>query len=182
MPVLAPCAMAASQCYKAAPAHNEPLGFPGQLAPDWKERALAKIAELREKYVSFRLYLDICVKCGACTDKCHYFLGTGDPKNMPVARQDLMRKIYRRHFTFAGKYFPWLVGARGADQGGARRLVHLFPPVLPVPPLLGLLPVRHRHRRNLHGRPRDHGPHRPGPEILQRDHRQGPQHRQQPRA
>jgi Fe-S oxidoreductase len=30
---------------------------------------------------------------------------------MPVARQDLLRKIYRRYFTFAGKYFPKLVGA-----------------------------------------------------------------------
>ena len=48
---------------------------------------------------ALRVYLDSCVKCGACTDKCHYFLGTGDPKNMPVARQDLLRKVYRRHFT-----------------------------------------------------------------------------------
>ena len=31
---------------------------------------------------------------------------------MPVARQDLLRSVYRRYFTFAGKYFPWLVGAR----------------------------------------------------------------------
>jgi Fe-S oxidoreductase len=30
---------------------------------------------------------------------------------MPVARQDLLRKVYRRHYTFAGKYFPKLVGA-----------------------------------------------------------------------
>ena len=30
---------------------------------------------------------------------------------MPVARQDLLRKVYRRKFTFAGKYFPKLVGA-----------------------------------------------------------------------
>jgi Fe-S oxidoreductase len=30
---------------------------------------------------------------------------------MPVARQDLLRKVYRRNFTFAGKYFPKLVGA-----------------------------------------------------------------------
>jgi Fe-S oxidoreductase len=51
------------------------------------------------------------VKCGACTDKCHYYLGTTDPKNMPVARQDLFRKVYRRYYTFAGKHFPKLVGA-----------------------------------------------------------------------
>ena len=46
-----------------------------------------------------RLFLDACMKCGACTDKCHYFLGTGDPKNMPVARQDLFRDVYRRYHT-----------------------------------------------------------------------------------
>ena len=28
-----------------------------------------------------------------------------------MARQDLLRKVYRRYFTFAGKYFPKLVGA-----------------------------------------------------------------------
>ena len=55
--------------------------------------------------------MDACVHCGACSDKCHYYLGTGDPKNMPVARQDLMRGVYRRYFTFAGKHFPKLVGA-----------------------------------------------------------------------
>jgi Fe-S oxidoreductase len=67
--------------------------------------------DLLGKYRSFQVYLDSCVKCGACTDKCHYFLGTADPKNMPVARQDLLRKVYRRYFTLAGKYFPKLVGA-----------------------------------------------------------------------
>jgi Fe-S oxidoreductase len=30
---------------------------------------------------------------------------------MPVARQDLLRKVYRRYFTLAGKWFPRLVGA-----------------------------------------------------------------------
>jgi len=30
---------------------------------------------------------------------------------MPVARQDLLRKVYRRHFTWSGKLFPKLVGA-----------------------------------------------------------------------
>jgi len=69
------------------------------------------MGELLGKYRSFQVYLDACVKCGACTDKCHYFIGTADPKNMPVGRQDLLRKVYRRYFTFAGKYFPWLVGA-----------------------------------------------------------------------
>ena len=62
------------------------------------------------------MFLDSCVKCGACTDKCHYYLGTSDPKNMPVARQDLLRSVYRRYYTLAGKWFPSLVGARDLDR------------------------------------------------------------------
>jgi Fe-S oxidoreductase len=92
-------------------AHSKPLGFPGELVDNWEQVALDKMQELTGKYRSFQVYLDSCVKCGACTDKCHYYLGTSDPKNMPVARQDLLRKVYRRYFTFAGKHFPKLVGA-----------------------------------------------------------------------
>jgi len=33
------------------------------------------------------------------------------PEEHAVARQDLMRAVYRRYFTFAGKHFPKLVGA-----------------------------------------------------------------------
>ncbi|KAA3626300.1 MAG: (Fe-S)-binding protein [Proteobacteria bacterium] len=98
--------------FVAKPEHQERLGFPGELLDNWEDVAIAKMGELLEKYRALRVYLDSCVKCGACTDKCHYFIGTEDPKNMPVARQDLLRSVYRRYFTFAGKYFPRLVGAR----------------------------------------------------------------------
>jgi Fe-S oxidoreductase len=116
IPILAPGAMAASKPYAASDKMNEALGFPGKLPEDWKQRAIAKMGELLGKYRSLRVYLDACVHCGACTDKCHYFLGTGDPKNMPVARQDLLRKVYRRHFTLAGKLFPKLVGAEDLTE------------------------------------------------------------------
>jgi Fe-S oxidoreductase len=103
--------MAHSKPYVAKADFQEPLGFPGELVDNWEQVALDKMQELTGKYRSFQVFLDSCVKCGACTDKCHYYLGTTDPKNMPVARQDLLRKVYRRYFTFSGKYFPKLVGA-----------------------------------------------------------------------
>ncbi len=111
VPAIRAGAMAHSKPFVAKPEHQHPLGFPGELVPNWKEVALAKMGELLGKYRSVQVFLDACVKCGACTDKCHYYLGTGDPKNMPVARQDLLRSVYRRYFTLAGKYFPRLVGA-----------------------------------------------------------------------
>ncbi len=105
--------MSHSAPFLAKAQFQEQLGFPGDagLIDGWKEVFLEKLGEMLGKYRSLQVFMDICVKCGACTDKCHYFLGTGDAKNMPVARQDLLRKVYRRYFTFAGKYFPRLVGA-----------------------------------------------------------------------
>ncbi len=113
MPVLKPGAMAdTKKSYVAAAAHQEALGFPPTLVPDWQNKAIAKMGDLLGRYKSLQVFMDICVKCGACTDKCHYFLGTNDPKNMPVARQDLFRSVYRRYFTPAGKIAPALVGAK----------------------------------------------------------------------
>jgi Fe-S oxidoreductase len=111
IPVLKPEIMKGDGPFVAKPVMQEPLGFPGELVDNWQEVAINKMDELLTKYRSLRVYLDICVKCGACTDKCHYFIGTNDPKNMPVARQDLLRQVYRRYFTNAGKLFPKLVGA-----------------------------------------------------------------------
>ena len=94
MPQLACGAMAGSKPFVAAPGHQQALGFPGELVENWQEKAVVRLGELVDNSRALRVYLDSCVKCGACTDKCHYFLGTGDPKNMPVARQDLLRKVY----------------------------------------------------------------------------------------
>jgi len=116
IPILAPGAMAGSKPYPATEKMNEALGFPGKLVEGWKEKAVAKMGELLTGNRGLRVFLDACVHCGACTDKCHYFLGTGDPKNMPVARQDLFRKVYRRYFTLAGKLVPKLVGAEDLTE------------------------------------------------------------------
>ncbi len=111
IPKIQPGVMAHSAPFVAKPDFQAPLGFPGELVDNWEEVAVKKLGELTGKYRSLQVYLDSCVKCGACTDKCHYYLGTSDPKNMPVARQDLLRKVYRRYYTLAGQYFPKLVGA-----------------------------------------------------------------------
>jgi Fe-S oxidoreductase len=113
---LQPNSMGESKPYVANDKIQEAIGFPGELVDNWQEKAIDKMGELLKKYRSLKVYLDSCVHCGACTDKCHYFIGTGDPKNMPVARQELMRSVYRRHFTIAGRLFPSLVGARDLTQ------------------------------------------------------------------
>jgi len=83
-----------------------------KLPDDWKQTVLDGMAERLSKYRSFKLFMDICVRCGACADKCHFFIGGGDPKNMPVLRAELLRSIYRREFTTTGKVLGKLAGGR----------------------------------------------------------------------
>lgn len=116
-PAIQPGASGNMRPHPASEAHNAALGFPPSRLPDWKEKAIAKMGELLEKNRALRVYMDICVKCGACSDKCHYFLGTADPNNMPVARQELMRKVYRKSFTPGGKLFPSFSRAEDLTDG-----------------------------------------------------------------
>ncbi len=83
-----------------------------KLPENWKEIIIEGIRERLDKFRSFKLFMDICVRCGACADKCHFFIGSGDPKNMPVLRAELMRSIYRGEFTTAGKILGRIAGGR----------------------------------------------------------------------
>jgi len=85
--------------------------------PDgWETTILDGIAERLSKYRSFKLFMDICVRCGACADKCHFYIATGDPKNMPVLRAELLRSVYKKYFTKSGKFLGRLAGARELDM------------------------------------------------------------------
>jgi len=112
IPIMRADAKAEKHVYKASPELQQALGYPEDLPEDWKSIVLEKMQHKLKSSRALRVFMDSCVQCGACTDKCHYFLGGGDPKNMPVARQNLFRSVYKRYFTWPGKLFPWLVGAR----------------------------------------------------------------------
>jgi Fe-S oxidoreductase len=88
-----------------------------KLPENWKEIILQGIADRLDRFRSLKIFMDCCVRCGACSDKCHFFLGTGDPKNMPVLRAELLRSIYRQHFTRAGKILGKLAGGREMTVG-----------------------------------------------------------------
>lgn len=111
IPAADPAGALEDRSHPAKEEHNTGLGFPPSRVENWQEAAVGKLGELLGKYKSLKVFLDICVKCGSCTDKCHYFLGTGDPNNMPVARQEFLRKVYRKYFTLGGKVAPGLCRA-----------------------------------------------------------------------
>jgi Fe-S oxidoreductase len=109
--------------YPTAPKNLKYLGLPNprewspvdedwKLPDNWKEIIMEGFKERLGKYRSFRLFMDICVRCGACMDKCHFFIGSGDPKNMPVLRAELIRSVYRKDFTTVGRLLGRFAGAR----------------------------------------------------------------------
>jgi Fe-S oxidoreductase len=110
-------------CYASNPKSVETLGLPNarawnpmeddwKLPDNWQQILHEGFKERLEKFRSFKVFMDICVRCGACADKCHFFIGTGDPKNMPVLRAELLRSVYRNDFTAVGKILGKLGGAR----------------------------------------------------------------------
>jgi [DsrC]-trisulfide reductase subunit K len=126
-----------SICYSAAPKNLTYLGLPNprawqpkdadwKLPPGWKRIILEGMKERLKKYRSFRLFMDICVRCGACADKCHFYLGSADPKNMPVMRAELMRSVYRRYFTLTGRVFGALAGGRELTEDVIKEWFYYF--------------------------------------------------------
>jgi Fe-S oxidoreductase len=110
-------------CYGSKPKNLEYVGMPNprewspfdedwKLPENWKEIVLEGLRERLDRFRSLKIFMDICVRCGACADKCHFFIGGGDPKNMPVLRAELLRSVYRKEFTTAGKILGMFAGAR----------------------------------------------------------------------
>ncbi|MBG0775113.1 MAG: (Fe-S)-binding protein [Desulfovibrionaceae bacterium] len=124
-------------CYPAKPEVIEQIGFPNprvwspadedwKLPENWFEIIHQGFKERLEKYRSFKVFMDICVRCGACADKCHFFMGSGDPKNMPVLRAELMRSIYRNDYTTFGKILGKLNGARPLTMDVVKEWFYYF--------------------------------------------------------
>ncbi|MCL4456992.1 MAG: (Fe-S)-binding protein [Nitrospirae bacterium] len=124
-------------CHPAKAKELETVGFPNihewrpqdenwNLPEGWKETVLNGIKERLQKYRSFHVFMDICVRCGACADKCHFYLGTGDPKNMPVLRAELLRSIYRKYFTASGKILGKTAGARELTEDVLKEIWYYY--------------------------------------------------------
>ncbi len=114
-------------CYGSKPKNLDTVGMPypkdwsptdedWKLPEDWQDILHEGFKDRLSKFRSFKLFMDICVRCGACADKCHFFIGSGDPKNMPVLRAELLRSVYRKKFTTGGKLMGLFAGARDMTE------------------------------------------------------------------
>ncbi|MCU0821212.1 MAG: (Fe-S)-binding protein [Spirochaetes bacterium] len=101
-----------------------------------------------------RYYLDICTRCGLCYDSCHVFQGIPRKEYSPVGRAEVVRKIYKKYFTAAGKILPYWGDAKKFDNTamdelldaafsctGCRRCTMFCPFGIDMPFILGIAKV-----------------------------------------
>ncbi len=114
--------------YVHAPNPREwsPTDSDWKLPADWQGIIKTGIKDRLDRFRSFKLFMDICVRCGACADKCHFFIGSGDPKNMPVLRAELLRSVYRQDFTALGKVLKKMAGGRELTEDVLKEWFYYF--------------------------------------------------------
>ena len=94
----------------AKPARRAEL--PVTLAPaEVKQKVVDAIKAIRKGPRSLRMYMDMCVKCGTCAAVCPVYYGRSEKRYNPAARTDIIRRIYNRHASLAGRVLGRLTGA-----------------------------------------------------------------------
>jgi len=82
------------------------------------------------KHTHYRLALDhyarVSAKCARCTAQCQIYLATGDPRDVPCYRSELLLSVYRRHFTLAGVLRGRLLGDPGLSDRQVQEMAESF--------------------------------------------------------
>jgi Fe-S oxidoreductase len=61
-------------------------------------------------------YARITARCGNCAGTCQIFDQTGDPRDVPCYRSNLLLEVYRRHFTLRGLFETRVLGREYLDE------------------------------------------------------------------
>ena len=67
--------------------------------PDTERVARAKAVMLAKIDRPMAVDLESCVKCGYCSEACHFYVQTGEPKYTPTRKLDLLRRVYGREVS-----------------------------------------------------------------------------------
>lgn len=91
------------------------------LSPEDLQKGLRLFQErLHHEYA---VYLNSCVRCGLCSDSCHYYLADQEVKSVPAYKLDCVARLFRKNFTLLGKMMPRWVRAEDFDTALAEEWV-----------------------------------------------------------
>lgn len=82
------------------------------------------------KHTNYRVALDhyarVSAKCARCSTHCQIYLATGDPRDIPCYRTELLLSVYRRHFTIAGILRGRILGDPGLTDEKIQEMADSF--------------------------------------------------------
>ncbi|MEO1783698.1 (Fe-S)-binding protein [Thermodesulfobium sp. 4217-1] len=103
----------------------EPLDKPFD-ETELESRFVSAFARILAEHRQLKVYMESCVKCGACVNACHTYQGTGELRNIPVMRADLLRRYYKKYFTTQGAILGPIVGAEKVTFEGLKEMYYYF--------------------------------------------------------
>ncbi len=80
-----------------------------------KETVESSVNAIKDGPLPFRLYNEICAKCGTCATVCPVYYGKQDKSLNPPVRSDRIRSLYKKNNTLLGKLSAKLSGNGGFD-------------------------------------------------------------------
>jgi Fe-S oxidoreductase len=82
------------------------------------------------KHTNYRFALEhfirVSTKCSRCAVQCPVYQATGDDKDIPCYRSELLLSVYRRHFTVAGSLRGRLTGTGHLTDEKIEEMADLF--------------------------------------------------------
>ena len=82
------------------------------------------------KHTNYRLALDhymrVTAKCARCTVACQIYDATGDARDIPCYRSELLLSVYRRHFTMSGMLRARVLGDPGLTDEKIQEMADSF--------------------------------------------------------
>jgi len=80
----------------------EPAAIAGSDRPRRFLEAFAAVLAHGNYALPLDVYARLSAKCSRCAAACQLYQTTGDPRDIPCRRSDLLLRVYRRYFTTAG--------------------------------------------------------------------------------
>jgi Fe-S oxidoreductase len=99
---------------------------PAAPRPPERETVLKAIDAIEKGPAALRVYMEVCAKCGTCADVCPVYYGSPEKRQNPADRSDLIRTLFRRRKTLAGRMLGTLAGARDYTEGEIAQWVERF--------------------------------------------------------
>ncbi len=88
--------------------------------------ALAAVLEHGNYRPALEHYVRVTAKCSRCSARCQIYQATGDARDLPCARSELLLAVYRRHFTVSGILRGRLLNDPGLTDAGVEQMAQAF--------------------------------------------------------